>query len=60
MLMSATCCVVAFGQMKRYDTDFTLSQKKFTVTVPIEIERNQLFVRVDIGGRKTPQVEADR
>ena len=52
MLMAATCCCVVFGQIKRYDADFTLSQKKFTVTVPIEIERNQLFVRVDIGGRE--------
>ena len=52
MLMAVACCCVAFGQIKRYDTDFALSQKKFTVTVPIEIERNQLFVRVDIGGRE--------
>ena len=52
MLMAVACCCVAFAQIKRYDTDFTLSQKKFTVTVPIEIERNQLFVRLDIGGRE--------
>lgn len=42
----------AFGQLKRYDTDFTLSKKDFVITIPIEIERGQLFLRLNIYGRE--------
>lgn len=42
----------AFGQLKRYDTDFTLSKKNFVITVPIEIERGQIFLHLNIDGRE--------
>ena len=38
-------------QIKRYDTDFTLSQKNFVLTLPIQVERNQIYLPVTIGGR---------
>lgn len=39
------------AQLKRYDTDFFVSQRDFLVAVPIEVERNQIFVTLDFGGR---------
>ena len=45
-------CVGVVAQMKRYDTDFALSQKKFVMTMPIEVERNQIYLPVTIGGRQ--------
>ena len=39
------------AQIKRYDTDFFVSQRDFLVAVPIEVERNQIFVTLDFGGR---------
>ena len=41
----------AEGQVKRYDTDFTVSQHDFLESVPIEVERNQIFVTLDFNGR---------
>ena len=38
--------------MKRYDTDFFLSQKKFVTTIPIEIERGQIYLPVRMQGRQ--------
>ena len=40
------------AQMKRYDTDFVLSRKKFVMTIPIEVERDQIYLPVTIGGRQ--------
>ena len=42
----------AQSQLKRYDTDFRLSQKNFVMTVPIEIERGQIYLPVTIQGRQ--------
>ena len=44
-------CVCVVAQMKRYDTDFLLSRKNFVMTMPIEVERDQLFVTLEINGR---------
>lgn len=41
-----------FGQMKRYDTEFTVSQRDFLLAVPIEVERNQIYVTLDFNGRR--------
>ena len=38
--------------MKRYDTDFLLSRKNFVLTIPIEVERDQIYLPVTIGGRQ--------
>ena len=45
-------CVGVVAQMKRYDTDFALSRKNFVMTVPIEVERDQIYLPVTIGGRQ--------
>ena len=45
-------CGSVVAQIKRYDTDFLLSRKHFVITLPIEVERNQLFLSVTIGGRQ--------
>lgn len=39
------------GQIKRYDTDFFVSQHDFLMAVPIEVERGQIYVTLDFGGR---------
>ena len=39
------------GQVKRYDTDFFVSQRDFLMAVPIEVERGQIYVTLDFGGR---------
>ena len=44
--------VDCFGQTKRYDTDFFVSQRDFLVAVPIEVERNQIYVTLDFNGRR--------
>ncbi|MBQ8458065.1 MAG: retropepsin-like domain-containing protein [Prevotella sp.] len=38
------------AQIKRYDTDFSVSQRDFLVAVPIEVERNQIFITLDFNG----------
>ena len=45
-------CVGVVAQMKRYDTDFALSRKNFVMTMPIEVERDQIYLPVTIGGRQ--------
>ena len=45
-------CGSVVAQIKRYDTDFLLSRKHFVMTLPIEVERNQIFLPVTIGGRQ--------
>lgn len=45
-------CGSVVAQIKRYDTDFLLSRKHFVITLPIEVERNQIFLSVTIGGRQ--------
>lgn len=52
LLLVTMIGTVAFGQLKRYDTDFTLSKKNFAITVPIEIERGQIFLYMNINGKK--------
>lgn len=42
----------AQSQLKRYDTDFRLSLKNFVLTIPIEIERGQIYLPVSIGDRQ--------
>ena len=49
MLTLMTAC--SFGQVKRYDTDFYVSQRDFLVAVPIEVERDQIYVNLEINGR---------
>ena len=39
------------GQMKRYDTDFFVSERDFLMAVPLEVERGQLYVTLDFNGR---------
>lgn len=41
----------ADAQIKRYDTDFFVSQRDFLVAVPIDVERNQVYVTLDFNGR---------
>ena len=41
----------SFGQVKRYDTDFFVSQRNFLIAVPLEVERGQLYVTLDFNGR---------
>ena len=43
--------VDCFGQMKRYDTDFFVSQRDFLVAVPLEVERGQFYITLDFNGR---------
>ena len=45
-------CVCVVAQIKRYDTDFLLSRKHFVMTVPIDVERDQIFLSVTIAGRQ--------
>lgn len=45
-------CVCVEAQMKRYDTDFLLSRKNFVMTMPIEVERDQIYLPVTINGRQ--------
>jgi len=45
-------CVCVVAQMKRYDTDFLLSRKNFVLTIPIEVERDQIYLSVTIGGQQ--------
>jgi len=40
-----------FGQTKRYDTDFFVSQRNFLFAVPLDVERGQLYVTLDFNGR---------
>ena len=40
------------AQMKRYDIDFVLSQKKFVMAISIEVERDQIYLPVTIDGRQ--------
>ena len=42
----------AQSQLKRYDTDFLLSRKNFVMTIPIEIERGQIYLPVKMQGRQ--------
>ena len=49
MLLSVCGGVVA--QMKRYDTNFALSKKNFIMTIPIEVERDQIYLPIVISGR---------
>lgn len=44
-------CGSVVAQIKRYDTDFTLSRKHFVMTIPIEVERDQIFLSVTVGDR---------
>jgi len=41
----------SFGQIKRYDTDFFVSQRNFLFAVPLDVERGQLYVTLDFNGR---------
>lgn len=51
LLLLTMIGAVAFGQLKRYDADFVLSKKNFVMTIPIEIERGQIYLSVDINGK---------
>ena len=51
MLLPVFCGSVV-AQIKRYDTDFLLSLKNFVMTIPVEVERDQLYLPVTIGGRQ--------
>ena len=45
-------CIGVVAQMKGYDTDFFLSRKNFVMTIPIEIERGQIYLPVRMQGRQ--------
>ena len=51
LLLLTMIGAVAFGQLKRYDADFVLSKKNFLTTIPIEIERGQIYLSVDINDK---------
>lgn len=51
MAMFAAVNLHTDGQIKRYDTDFFVSQRDFLVAVPIEVERDQIYVTLEINGR---------
>ena len=51
LLLLTMIGAVAFGQLKRYDADFVLSKKNYLTTIPIEIERGQIYLSVDINGK---------
>lgn len=53
LIIILTCMGLAEAQpqIKRYDTDFTVSAKVFSCTLPIEVERHQVYLPVEIGGR---------
>ena len=51
LMMLILMTAYSFGQVKRYDTDFFVSERDFLVAVPIEVERDQIFVTLEIGGR---------
>jgi hypothetical protein len=43
--------LLAQSSMHGYDTNFTYSLKNFVDTIPIEFERNQVYVKVTVNGR---------
>ena len=51
MMMLILTTAGSFGQMKRYDTDFFVSQRDFLLAVPLEVERGQIYVTLDFNGR---------
>ena len=51
LMMLVLTTVNSFGQVKRYDTDFFVSQRNFLFAVPLEVERGQLYVTLDFNGR---------
>ena len=51
LLMLILTMADCFGQMKRYDTDFFVSQRNFLLAVPLEVERGQIYVTLDFKGR---------
>ena len=50
-MMLVVWAIHSDGQVKRYDTDFFVSQRDFLVAVPIEVERDQIYVNLEINGR---------
>ena len=52
MALLLMVCIGVVAQMKRYDTDFFLSPKNFVMTIPIEIERGQIYLPVRMQGRQ--------
>lgn len=51
LFWAVALCSSVTAQLKRYDTDFLLSRKNFVMTVPIEIERGQIYLSVRMQGR---------
>ena len=43
--------LMGFAQMHRYNPNFTLSEKNFCDTIPIEMIDGQLFVDVEMSGK---------
>lgn len=43
--------IISMAQMRNYNTNFEYSLQNFVDTIPIELENNQLFVRVQMGGK---------
>lgn len=43
--------IISMAQMRNYNTNFEYSLQNFVDTIPIEVENNQLFVRVQMGGK---------
>ena len=51
MILALWCCK-GVAQIQPYDTDFELSEKKFVIRIPIEIENNQVYVQLAINGQQ--------
>ena len=56
LMMLVLTTADSFGQVKRYDTDFFVSQRNFLFAVPLEVERGQLYVTLDFNGSRTESV----
>ena len=51
LMMLVLTTADSFGQVKRYDTDFFVSQRDFLFAVPLEVERGQLYITLDFNRR---------
>lgn len=51
MAAFAAWIILADAQTKRYDTDFTVSHSDFLISVPLDVERGQLYITLDFNGR---------
>ena len=50
-ILLLTMLMTSMAQMKGYDTAFTLSQRNFVMTVPIEVEQDRIYLCVTMNGQ---------